>query len=73
MKKNQHVVPHAEGWAVKGEGNNRATRVFPKQTEAIEFGRTIAQNQKAQLKVHSADGKIRTEYTYGKDPFPPRG
>ena len=27
--KNQHVVPHADGWAVKGAGNQRATSVPP--------------------------------------------
>ncbi|WP_233997780.1 DUF2188 domain-containing protein, partial [Erythrobacter sp. HI0077] len=25
--KNQHVVPHANGWAVRGAGNNRVTSV----------------------------------------------
>ncbi|TNG91899.1 DUF2188 domain-containing protein, partial [Pasteurellaceae bacterium UScroc12] len=29
MKKNQHVVPHPEGWAVKGAGNSKATAVYP--------------------------------------------
>ena len=27
MGKNQHVVPHANGWAVRGAGNARATTV----------------------------------------------
>ena len=25
--KNQHVVKHPDGWAVKGEGNSKATKV----------------------------------------------
>jgi hypothetical protein len=25
--KNQHIVKHPEGWAVKGAGNQKATRV----------------------------------------------
>ena len=29
--KSQHVVPHKDGWAVKGEGNTRATAVEPTQ------------------------------------------
>ncbi|MCB0589002.1 MAG: DUF2188 domain-containing protein, partial [Phaeodactylibacter sp.] len=32
---NQHVVPHPEGWAVKGEGNERYTAVFDYQEDAI--------------------------------------
>ena len=35
-KKNQHVVPHSSGWAVKGEGNKKATRITKTQKEAIE-------------------------------------
>ena len=27
--KNQHVVKHSEGWAVKGAGNSKATKVTP--------------------------------------------
>ena len=34
MGKNQHVVPHGDGWAVRGEGNERATSVHVTQSEA---------------------------------------
>ena len=34
--KNQHVVPHELGWAVKGAGNSRATSIHSTQAEAIE-------------------------------------
>ena len=35
-KKNQHVVPHEGGWAVKGAGNNKATSVHSTQAAAIK-------------------------------------
>lgn len=38
-KKNQHVTPRPDGWAVKGEGNSRATSVHPTQKEAREVAR----------------------------------
>ena len=44
-KKDQHVVPHADGWAVKGSGNQRATSVHPTQREAIGSARNVARNQ----------------------------
>lgn len=34
-KKNQHVVPHPDGWAVKGAGNSKATKVVEIQVDAI--------------------------------------
>ena len=37
--KNQHVVPHADGWAVKSAGAERATKVTSTQQEAINVAR----------------------------------
>ena len=42
-KKNQHVVPHESGWAVKGAGNSRATSVHGTQREAIAAARETPQ------------------------------
>ena len=44
MNKNQHIVPHPEGWGVRGEGNEKVTRVFETQREAIDYGRQQAIN-----------------------------
>lgn len=73
MGKNQHVVPHDDGWAVRGEGNERATSVHNTQREAIDAAREIAQNQESELFIHNRDGEIRERNSYGNDPFPPRG
>lgn len=72
-KKSQHVVPHQDGWAVKGEGNSKATKVHDTQKDAINHAKEIAKNQESQIKIHGKDGKIRDEHTYGKDPYPPKG
>ena len=72
MGKNQHVVPHKDGWAVKGEGNEKATKVTKTQKEAIKTAETIARNQKSDTKVHGKDGKIRAGNSYGNDPCPPK-
>lgn len=70
--KNQHVVKYKDGWAVKGEGNSKATKVTSTQKDAITKAETIAKNQKTDTKVHGRDGKIRAGNSYGNDPFPPR-
>ena len=70
--KNQHVLQHRDGWAVKGAGNNRATRIVPTQKEAIEIAESIAKNQHSDTKIHGKDGKIRAGNSYGRDPFPPK-
>ncbi len=72
-KKNQHVVPRGDDWAVKGAGNERATSLHNTQKEAIDTAREIAKNQEAELVIHRKDGRIRDKDSYGNDPFPPKG
>ncbi|MDP8269677.1 MAG: DUF2188 domain-containing protein [Candidatus Tenebribacter davisii] len=70
--KNQHVVNHKDGWAVKGEGNKKATKVTRTQEAAINRAEEIARNQNSDTKIHGRDGKIRAGNTYGNDPCPPK-
>ena len=72
-KRNQHIVRHSDGWAVRGAGSQRATSVHSTQREAIAVGRRIAQAQKTELFVHGRDGQIRERDSFGNDPFPPKG
>lgn len=73
MGKNQHVVPHHEGWAVEGEGNSKVTKITNTQQEAIDYAREIAKNQQSELVIHGKDGKIRGKDSHGNDPYPPHG
>lgn len=72
-KKNQHVVPHGNQWAVKGEKNEKATRVVETQTEAIKIAREIAINQHSEVVIHRPNGRIRDKNSYGNDNYPPKG
>ena len=71
--KNQHVVPHQGDWAVKGEGNGKATVIVDTQQEAIKVAKEIAINQGSEMFIHNRKGEIRERNTYGDDPFPPKG
>lgn len=73
MGKNQHVVPHADGWAVRGAGNERATSVHSTQDAARDAARQTAIRQGSEMFVHGRDGQIRERNSYGRDPFPPKG
>lgn len=72
-KRNQHVVPHDNGWAVRSAGSQRASSIHNTQGEAISAGREIARNQRSELYIHGRNGRIRERDSYGNDPFPPRG
>ena len=71
-KKNQHVVPHGDNWAVRGERNKKVTRITRTQQEAIDIARQIARNQGSEVVIHRPDGTIRDKDSYGHDPNPPK-
>ncbi|WP_276947499.1 DUF2188 domain-containing protein [Haematobacter massiliensis] len=71
--RNQHVVPHSSGWAVRGAGAQKVTSVHATQRDAIGHARQISQNQQSELLIHGRNGQIRARDSFGKDPFPPRG
>lgn len=72
-RKNQHVVPHAKGWAVKSAGAAKASSVHSTQKSAIKTARSNAIKNSSEMLIHRTNGRIRERNTYGKDPFPPRG
>ncbi|MBL0208783.1 MAG: DUF2188 domain-containing protein [Propionivibrio sp.] len=72
-KRNQHVVPSGNDWAVRGAGSSRATEIVPTKVEAVSRAREISRNQGTELIVHGRDGKIQSRDSHGHDPFPPKG
>ncbi len=71
-KRNQHVIPLGNGWAVKGEGSKKFTVITETQRDAITVARGIAKNNKSELVIHGKDGRIRDKDSYGNDPNPPK-
>lgn len=72
-KRNQHVVPHEGGWAIRGAGASRATATYERKSEAVDRAREIAHNQRTELVIHGRDGQIQSKDSHGADPFPPKG
>jgi hypothetical protein len=67
-KKNQHVVPTGNKWAVRGAGNTRLTKKFDTQYEAINHARGIAKKNEAEVVIYRKNGQIRDKDSYGNDP-----
>jgi uncharacterized protein YdaT len=73
MSKNVHVTHRKDGsWAVVREKSERASSLHDTQREAIEAGREIARNNRAELVIHDKENRIRDKDSYGHDPNPPR-
>jgi len=72
-KKNIHVTPHGDKWAVKREGSSRASSLHATQKEAEQKGRQTARKDKTEFFLHNKQGQVRQRDSYGNDPFPPKG
>ncbi|OQC13490.1 MAG: hypothetical protein BWX73_02295 [Lentisphaerae bacterium ADurb.Bin082] len=72
MGKNQHVVPHGDGWAVRGAGSTRVTSTHSTQQDAAARARDIAIRQQSEVVIHRPNGQIRDRDSYGADPCPPK-
>jgi hypothetical protein len=65
------VQPAGDGqhWEVHREGGKRASAVLPTQQQALNRAREIAQHARlGQVRLKGEDGRIREEFTYGRDP-----
>lgn len=76
MRKRYFVVwdSKKQKWQLKEEKKNRAIKNFDTKSEAIKYSRTFTKNKvPSQLIIKKKDGKIEKEWTYGNDPYPPKG
>lgn len=70
-KRDLHVVPRGDQWAVVREGAERASSVHSTQTGAVEAARTTAKREGIEVVTHRPNGQIRDSDSYGRDPNPP--
>lgn len=71
-KKDIHVVPHKDGWAVKKEGGERASSLHDTQADALKAARDQGRRDHVEVVTHRPDGRIRNSDSYGNDPNPPK-
>lgn len=70
-----YVLSYGKQWSVQCE--HCGTAIFGKQFEAIRYAKAhvanLIEGALSLIRIQGEDGKFRTEWTYGKDPFPPSG
>lgn len=71
-KRNVHVVPNGNQWAVKPEGSKSPTSTHRTQKAAEDTGRRMAKQNESELVVHRPNGQIRDKDSFGNDPNPPK-
>jgi len=53
-----HIISREDGWAIKKEGNTRATKVYENKDTAIKNARKLIE-QGHDVIVHKKDGSIQ--------------
>lgn len=76
MRKEIYVLSHGTQWEVQCDDCKQEV-IFNTQAEAITRARShvaeLPEGTLSQIRVQGQGGQFRTEWTYGKDPFPPIG
>ena len=73
VRNTYYVSPEGQRWKVTREGGVLLGHHDTQRT-AIRSAIDIAHaNPPSQVHVQRPDGQFRTEWTYGKDPYPPPG
>lgn len=67
-EKNYWTTKHGDKWAVKREGNEKATSLHDNQAEAWSETKGRARKSEGEAFLHNREGKIRERNTYGNDP-----
>ena len=57
--KNQHVVPRSHGWAVKPAEGEKASRLFEKRKEAVDYAKSVAKKNNVCMVVHDETAKFK--------------
>lgn len=74
-RKKIYVLSHGSQWKVKCDHCN--SQIVSTQAEGIRIAKNhvagLSAGMLAQILVQRDKGGWREEWTYGKDPFPPRG
>jgi len=59
MKKNQHIVPRKDRWAVKKEHGKKASRVFDDKIDAVFYGKDISEKDNGCVVIHDSNAKFQ--------------
>jgi len=70
-KKNIHIVPKGDRWAIKKEGEKDPLSTHKTKALADQNARARAKKEKVELVIHGRNGQIQDKDSFGKDPCPP--
>ncbi|MFA6801649.1 MAG: DUF2188 domain-containing protein, partial [Acholeplasmataceae bacterium] len=52
---------HYKEWRVRKAGSTKTIKYFNTQADAIEYAKTLAENQNSSIVIHKVDGTLRKQ------------
>ena len=71
-RKEYHVVPHENGWAVKKNNASKSSACISTKSDAVSKAKELSKNSGSEMVVHGKNGKIQYSNSYGNDSCPPK-
>lgn len=68
---NYHITKTDNGWALKKEGADRASKTAETKAKITAVAREFLTGKIASLKTHKEDGKVQEERTHHRKAAPP--
>lgn len=76
MRKVLYISPSSGDWKVHWQGESRGS-IYKRKEDAIKEARrmvgALPEGEVSSIRIQSEDGRFQEEWTYGKDPYPPKG
>lgn len=67
LDKEEHVVPHEDGWAVQVADAKQPSQVFKNKSDAIKRAKEIAENKGTEAVIYQKDGTIQDRHSCTTD------
>lgn len=64
LDENELVIKQDGKWAVQSKDAKKAAKTFDLKSDAINYGKEVAQNKQTKLKVYKEDGSLQDTYDY---------
>lgn len=64
LDENEMVIKHGDRWAVQSKKAKKATKLFDRKDEAIDYAREISLNKQTKLEIYGQDGELQRTDDY---------
>ena len=66
LNQNEMVIFQEDQWAVQSKKAKRASKLFDKKNDAIDYAKKVAKNKQTTLEIYKQDGELEKTHDYSE-------